>query len=151
MSQRDLTYLHGVMPHNTAIFNTLVVETDSSKTHNIKAHLNAWFWVSWIHTVSSQPISLRSIFILSFCLVFVLPRFSFPGSPPKTVYAFNDCDIQATCPVHRKLPIVLEDLFMNYRHWYNKGHLERSTAGKMHQKGPQTVVRRCPIRLFWSR
>ena len=67
--------------------------------------------------------------------MFVLPSFSFPGSPPITVHAFVDFHIQATCPVHRNLLIKLDGLFMNYRSWYNKGHLGRSIAGKMHQKG----------------
>ena len=54
-----------------------------------------------IHSPGSQPTSLKSILILSSHRRLGLPNGLFPsGFATKTLYAYLDCSIRATCPAH---------------------------------------------------
>ena len=54
-----------------------------------------------MQSLGLQPSSLKSILISSSHLRFGLPKGLFPsGFPTKTMYAFMDCSIRATCPAH---------------------------------------------------
>ena len=67
---------------------------------NFNNKIFCYFQKKHIHSLASQPTSLKSILISSH-LRLGLPKGLFPsGFTTKTLYPFLDCSIRATCPAH---------------------------------------------------